>query len=100
MPEGEKCTLCNRTMRQHEVAEQEGLVHHKFSSHEGQMEPLTGDLKPKDKLPAPQIMMGPPGDPVLRTILIEAGLITLEDIEKAERTLRATGVIRTHGNPA
>lgn len=38
-----------------------------------------------------------PTDPILRVVLISKGILTLEDIEEAEATLKATGMVI--GNP-
>jgi hypothetical protein len=35
-----------------------------------------------------------PADPILRALLIQKGVITVEEIETMEKTLAATGVIR------
>jgi hypothetical protein len=91
-----KCELCDRDPVEHKAAEASGDVHHKFIGEGGSLEQLD---PPKKNPPKPQIVSGPPIDPVLRTILIEKGVITVEDIEKAERTLQSTGVIRNHGHP-
>lgn len=99
MTDVETCTICPRTRAEHRVAEAEQVVHHKFAGPGGGLTPLSGDLKGKKELPGSVVRpTGLAGDPVLRTILIEKGVISIEDLEKAERTLNATGILRTHGN--
>lgn len=92
------CTMCSRSKREHGVAEREGAVHHQFAGPGGTLQHTKGDIPRKNAPPAAQPVSGPPFDPVLRTILLDKGVITLDDIEKAERTLRGTGVIRNHGD--
>jgi hypothetical protein len=100
MPDADKCTLCERTMREHKAAEEAGEVHHKFAGPGQGLSHVSGEKIPsKGDLPAPKIVSGPPFDPILRTILIEKGVISVEDLEKAEKLLQATGVIRNHGHP-
>lgn len=94
----DQCTLCSRTKREHVVAEQNNDVHHRFAGPGGSLEHLKGEIPKKNAPPAAQVVSGPPFDPVLRTILLDKGIITLDDLEKAERTLRSTGVIRNHGD--
>lgn len=94
------CGVCGLNERDHTAAEARGDVHHNFAGPGGGLQHVKGEMTGKKVPGAPVSVAGPPSDPVLRTILIEKGVITLEDIEKAERTLRATGVIRTHGNPS
>lgn len=97
----DQCTLCDRTKREHEAAEREGVVHHAFAGAGQGLKHASGDkVASKKEPPAPVMVSGPPSDVVLRTILIEKGVISLEDIEKAERLLRNTGVIRNHGHSA
>lgn len=101
MSDAEKCALCNRPRREHEQAEIAQEIHHRFAGPGGSLVGLDGS-KPekKDDKATVKVFQGPPGDPVLRTILIEKGIITIEDLEKAERVLGATGVLRTHGDSA
>jgi hypothetical protein len=84
----ETCALCPRDAREHAAAEREGVVHHQFS---------TGDLvhTAPPKTEAPQHRTQPPGDPVLRFLLIQAGIITADQLTEAERTLMATGMLQT-----
>lgn len=94
------CGLCPRTRAEHRQSELEGTVHHRFGEHGDALVRLDGfKQEKKGSEPAIKVMTGPPGDPILRTILIEKGVISLEDLEKAERVLGATGVLRNHGNP-
>jgi len=89
------CTLCSLKRRDHTLAEADGTVHHRFSGVGGSLEPLKEPKKPKVEV---REVSGPPADVVLRTILLEKGIIALEDVEKAEMMLRTTGVLRNSGN--
>lgn len=85
------CTLCGRSREQHTDSEGRGAVHHRFAAVEGSLEALTDRPRVKE-------VSGPPADVLLRTILLEKGVITLDDIQKAETLLRGTGVIRNRGD--
>lgn len=86
------CAHCPREATEHAAAEREGVVRHKFSR-DGRLEPLETQQKPGTN---PQTRIAKtPSDPVLRYILIQAGVITVEDLDKAEATLAATGLLTT-----
>lgn len=93
---GEICELCPMTRGQHRKAQEKGLVKHIFSE-DGNLTAIKPpkDDKKKPGKPEQGVYSIPGGDPVLRIILINAGLITMDEIEEAERLLKATGVIRS-----
>ena len=87
---------CGIPRREHTVAENEERVHHEFSSN-GQLVALAKD-RPKPPRGNTQrsggmVRPGGVGDPVLRFILINKGLVTVEELDEAERILRATGAL-------
>lgn len=93
----DSCSLCPRTRREHVVAERDKVVHHKFAEVGGTLQRIKEEKKDKK---SPVQSPFPLGDPVLRIVLIEKGVISVDDIEKAEQKLKATGVLRTHADPA
>jgi hypothetical protein len=98
MTEEEKCHICSVGRQQHEEAEASGALHHKFAT---QGESLTFSKQEREKRPLVQSQGLPGGDPVLRMVLYNKGLITAEELEQAEALLKATGVLRSgHADPA
>lgn len=89
------CAHCPRSREEHMAAEREGVVRHKFSA-DGALDPVTPGTvgKPPAQAKQPQVQLTP-ADPVLRFVLIEAGVITPEQLTEAENKLRATGMLRT-----
>lgn len=78
------------------VAEREQAVHHQFSK-DGKLAQVSGAPVPSKKdeaKPAAQVVTIS-GDPVLRFVLIQKGLITASELTEAEATLAATGMLRT-----
>lgn len=86
-----RCKICSMSQREHSTAEREGTTRHKFSE--------TGDLVPvdppeKSKKPSG---VGPktPSDPILRYVLVNKGIITVEELDEAEKMLGSLGVLVT-----
>lgn len=90
------CAHCPREATEHAAAEREGVVRHKFSK-DGALVPVDPATvgKPEQKVAPPEQPRLPLGDPVLRYVMIQAGLITPEMLTEAERTLIATGMLKT-----
>jgi hypothetical protein len=93
------CAHCPREAAEHAAAEREGVVRHKFSR-DGELNPVdpatVGKPEKKEGAALPQPIQGLPlGDPVLRFVLIQAGVITPEQLTEAERTLLASGMLKT-----
>lgn len=96
---GEICELCPMTRGQHRKAQEKGLVKHIFSE-DGN---LTAIKPPKDDKKKPEgvpsgVYSIPGGDPVLRMILVEKGIITTDELDHVESLLRSVGVIRSGEN--
>lgn len=89
-----KCGVCGRNMREHRAAEREQVVNHKFNA-AGRLELLSAPSDTGAATPPPPAgpNFQPMGDPVLRFVLIEAGVITVEQLDAVEAKLRATGVL-------
>lgn len=90
----DECTICHKPKSAH-VA---GQIIHSFSPF-GQ--PIGLFQRTEEAPPPPDAVTSQPrmevklpssSDPVLRLVLLRAGLITVADIEAVERELRATGV--------
>lgn len=95
------CGICGMNMRQHLTAEREEVVNHKFDER-GRLIPLKPPRGAEATMtPQPPAVPAPPagpnfqpmGDPVLRFVLIEAGVITVDQLEAVETKLRATGFL-------
>jgi hypothetical protein len=87
---------CGLERRAHRVAETEDRVHHEFSTN-GELVVLSKD-RPKRQRGNSQrssglVRAGVGGDPVLRYVLINKGVITPEELDEAERILKATGAL-------
>lgn len=83
------CKICMLGRPSHKDAEAAGEVHHKFSN-DGRVERLEEEKKESVIQPT-----GLPSDPILRFVLISKGVVTPEELEEAEKQLRATGMIST-----
>ena len=83
------CTICGRNRQWHKDT---GAKHQFTDDPDGKLEhaksgpPVTTNNRI-------------PGDPILRFLLIEKGLITPEDLTKAEEKLRAVGSLVTERPP-
>lgn len=102
----ETCVICNRSKNEHNAAEREGVVHHKYSL-DGQVHHVD---PPKKSKPAPldlhpgRVRVPPdepsrginmPSDPILRFVMIQKGLITTEELDEAEKMLKTLGMLQT-----
>lgn len=87
------CKICMLGRQAHTDAEKAGEVHHKFSL-TGEVVRVDEEPKPIDKDPAIK-PAGLPSDPILRFLLISKGIVTADELEDAEKSLRATGMIST-----
>ena len=79
-----QCSICGGTPGDHQ-----GRAH-KFS--------VDGKVHKAQPAEAPRVVPGAsamPGDPVLRYLLIDKGLITVEELTAAEEKLRSVGFLRT-----
>lgn len=88
------CSHCPRAEKEHKAAEREGVVRHKFNTN-GQLIPVDPATVGKPEQPQQPRSVTTPADPILRYLLIQAGVITVEDLDKAEAVLRATGMLQT-----
>ena len=88
------CGICKTGPDEHAVAEREGVIHHKFSA-DGVLEEVKVPVAPLGKPRSAADVLKPGGDPVLRFILIQKGLITPDELLAAEKTLQATGLLMT-----
>lgn len=84
------CRVCGKTMRQHQEL---GLMH-RFTekgglAKKGRGDQSLGGVPASQKAPSAALR----GDPVLRFVMIEKGLITPEDLTAAEDKLQAMGLI-------
>lgn len=95
MTTSDTCSHCPRSRQEHSAAEREGVVRHQFSK-DGELKPLdpaaTVGPQQKQAVPTPQRL---PADPILRYVLIQQGIITSDMLTEAEKTLEATGMLRT-----
>lgn len=87
---------CGKERREHTVEENNGLIHHEFSA-TGQLIAIS-NRPPKHERRNSQRSSGrlrPSvlGDPVLRFLLINKGIISVEELDEAERLLQATGAL-------
>lgn len=99
MSQPDTCSLCNRAEEEHRAAEKYDVVHHPFTRPGQPLKHIGGDVKGKKEAPGAAVQSsGLPADPVLRFVLVEKGLISPDDLEKAEKLLHTMGVIRTHGH--
>lgn len=89
------CSICQTGPDEHAVAEREGVVHHKFSA-DGVLEEVKVPVAP---LAGQQKRPTQVGDPVLRFVLVQKGIIAPEDLLAAERVLQATGMLQTEPTP-
>lgn len=98
MTANDPCAHCPRGREEHGAAEREGVVRHKFSD-DGRLVPVdsatVGKPEKVQEVPPPVRITGTPSDPVLRYLLIQKGLITVGELDDAEITLRATGLLAT-----
>lgn len=82
------CLVCSRSHEEHRIAEREDVIHHEFSwlgevkMHDAKRRPAKTDSRP-----------APGGDPILRFVLVDSGVITAEQLAEAEAILRATGLL-------
>ncbi|PYS90499.1 MAG: hypothetical protein DMF62_04870 [Acidobacteria bacterium] len=77
----ELCGICHQPREYHE----KDTVRHQFD--------VGGKLMAKVTSPPPTSSRGvPSGDPILRLLLIRKGIISADDIDAAEKELRALGV--------
>lgn len=77
----DECAHCSLTRDQHKTAESAGRVNHMFS--------VDGSLAPVERTPpqapqggAPQIIVAPAPDIMLRKMLLELGVITQEQYQR------------------
>lgn len=82
----EVCGLCSLDKETHKMFERNGKVHHKFSV-EGKLKRIKEEDKVKAGKPAQVIS----GDPALRLLLIEKGIITDDDLARVNEELRTKG---------
>lgn len=78
------CKLCGRTRDEH------GGLAHAFQTVYDRLEKAESPRQ----IESDQLTIIP-GDPVLRFILIQKGLITPEELTETEKVLRATGLLQT-----
>lgn len=88
-----KCSVCNQTLAWHEHHHPV----HKFTTAGGALELETADNhrgheQPSSDSPAQRTLQG---DPVLRLVLIQKGVISTDDLTATEAMLLATGAIVT-----
>ena len=88
---------CGKERREHTVAEEEGRLNHEFSK-DGRLVVLSRDKPARpprgnSQRSSGRVVTGAVGDPILRFVLINKGLITVEELDEAERLLRATGAL-------
>lgn len=91
------CEFCRSTREEHTVAEREGAIHHEFSA-DGNFKALPEKkppAAPSPSAPKPGTAYQPGVDPILRFVLVDAGIITAEQLEVAEKTLQSTGLLMT-----
>ena len=94
------CELCDRSPREHETAEREGVVHHPFAGPGQPLKHLGGEVKGKRDHPGGEIRgLNLPSDPVLRFVLVQAGVVNAQQLDEAEKMLRQTGILKTHDRP-
>jgi hypothetical protein len=82
-PSEQRCTVCKQTESWH----REHRPAHAFQAVGSRLEAAV-----YDESPTPQPMRAP-FDPILRMLLIDKGLITVEELEEAERKLKAASAM-------
>lgn len=78
----DRCVICSQDRQWHS----DNHSKHAFTLKDGELKPRADETQ--RGMPAKK----PPFDPILRFVLIDKGLITTEDLEKAERQLAQLGV--------
>lgn len=93
-----KVAGCGMERREHQVAEKEERVHHEFSS-DGRLVVIDDRPRGREKgnvqRSSGRVQTGAPGDPILRYLLVNKGLITTDELDEAERILKSTGLLAT-----
>jgi hypothetical protein len=97
---GDVCQLagCGKSRAKHHDLEASGVVNHEFSS-DGQLVAIERD-KPKGRprgnaqRSSGRVTVGTAGgDPVLRYLLVNKGILSVAELEEAETLLKATGLL-------
>lgn len=91
-----KVAGCGKERRLHTVLENNGEIHHEFSAN-GQLVAISNRPPNRDRRNSQKSSgrMRPAlaGDPVVRYLLINKGVISVDEVDEAERLLQATGVL-------
>lgn len=87
---------CGRERRAHTVGENNGSIHHEFSA-TGQLVAISNRAPKHERRNSQRssgrLRPGIDGDPILRFLLINKGIVSVEELDEAERLLRATGAL-------
>lgn len=92
-----KVAGCGIERRAHTAAEEDGKINHEFSAN-GQLVAInrnkpSGRDRGNSQRSAGMMRPSAGGDPILRYLLINKGIITLDELEEAERLLKVTGAV-------
>lgn len=91
-----KVAGCGKERREHTVAENNGTIHHEFSA-TGQLVAISNKAPKRERSNSQRssgrLRPGIDGDPILRFLLIQKGVVSVDELDEAERLLRATGAL-------
>lgn len=101
MSVSETCKIpgCGKNKAQHADGENQGMIHHRFALDKDDLEfketQSPRELRGNSQRSKGKVTDGARtlGDPVLRFVLVSKGIIKAEELEEAEKILRATGVL-------
>lgn len=89
----ESCSLCGVDRREHEAMEKAGAKNHKWSGVGGSLQALpVAKPKPDGSRSVSGPFQAPPGDPILRLLLINKGLISAGELDELQAVLVSTGM--------
>jgi hypothetical protein len=93
-----KVAGCGIERREHTVAEREERLNHEFSS-DGRLVVVDRSPRGREKgnvqRSSGRVPASAPGDPILRYLLVQKGLVTTDELDEAERILKSTGLLAT-----